>query len=255
MYISKPEQYFNELDGKRKWDVNTMLARADSSAFVKADNGYFGSYTLIEYKGMECVVFCDDRDAIVHCVSGFFDKIYYDKSNSWSGDHRWNYDKPLVVYRKRKGYNLIAPHSNKLLCAEWLKRKIDPHWYYIKGIGDVLYGFSNGEVGHRIYITGDGSIHDALMDSPAKLQERLGKVKEYTVDQIQSEWIDKGMPCMHIRGLEYKGSRPKLITKEEATEYLKTHHSFDCRFESAEWSIINATVTLVFRDYANSDYD
>ena len=55
--------------------------------------------------------------------------------------------------------------------------------------------------------------------------------------------------------MEYKGSISHEITSEKATELLKTHHDFNSMFNSAEWIISNGQVKLLFREYADSDYD
>ena len=45
------------------------------------------------------------------------------------------------------------------------------------------------------------------------------------------------------------------ITKENAKELFQTHNSFGGSFNSVEWRVLDSQVTLLFRDYANSDYD
>ena len=50
------------------------------------------------------------------------------------------------------------------------------------------------------------------------------------------------------------------MTREElrnnyAKEMFQTHNSFGGSFNSAEWRVLDSQVTLLFRDYANSDYD
>jgi hypothetical protein len=88
--------------------------------------------------------------------------------------------------------------------------------------------------------------------SPTKV---LDIVKKYSIDEIISKWIDKDLPCGHIRGLEYKGAKVGKISKESAREYIKTHHTFNGTFNDIEWKVVNGGVMLVFCDYCDSDYD
>ena len=91
-----------DIDGKLKWVVNDILG--DTKHKIPLNNGYFGSYSLIEYKGKQAIVFVDDSDAIVHVVTDFYDKILYgSKYDTWSGDYRYNNDKPVVVFDKNLG--------------------------------------------------------------------------------------------------------------------------------------------------------
>ena len=43
--------------------------------------------------------------------------------------------------------------------------------------------------------------------------------------------------------------------KKKKKKLFETHNVFVGRFNSAEWQKINCQVVLVFRDYADSDYD
>ena len=81
------------------------------------------------------------------------------------------------------------------------------------------------------------------------------KVFFLSINEIQTLWIDKNLPCEFIRGLEYKGKQRIKIDAEKATELLKTHHDFNSMFNSAEWIISSGQVKLLFREYADSDYD
>lgn len=45
------------------------------------------------------------------------------------------------------------------------------------------------------------------------------------------------------------------VSIDKAKKLFETHNVFVGRFNSAEWQKINCQVVLVFRDYADSDYD
>lgn len=238
--IYKPNYRTLKIHGKYRWEVKG----------VKERNGYFGSYSCIELDGKKAIVFCDDSDAIVNVITDWFDDIIY--NNDWSGDNRWNYDKPIVVYEKDKGYNLNAVHENNLLCDEWLKN-IEPKWIHDNTIGCYVNGENfNGE---KVIISQKGTIHLKELSNPKNIENVLKSVKQFTNEEVLHLWIEKNLPCAYIRGIEYKGSKWGRITKDVAIELYKTHNSFDTRFNSVEWRVLDNQVTLLFRDYCNSDYD
>ncbi len=244
--IYKPDPRTLELFGMRKWDVEG----------VKRDNGYFGAYSCIEYKGKKAIVFCDDRDAIVKVVTDWYDDILYGKGadSFWDGDNRWNHDKPIIVIDKDKGYNLNAPHRYDLLCERWL-RSLDGKWCYNKVQGDFMLGIDSDEENTPVVVTKQGTIRKAVQATPEEIEKLLKMVKGFTLDEIERLWIKQGRPCYYICGFEFKGAGHRKVTKEKALEYFKTHHSFDCSFNSAEWRVIDGEVALLFRDYSGSDYD
>ena len=86
-------------------------------------------------------------------------------------------------------------------------------------------------------------------------ERELEKVKKYSSDDCINLWIKENKQCAFIRGLEYKGAKPRIVTREEAEELIKTHNQFVGSFNSAEWDVINGKITLLFREYADSDYD
>lgn len=241
----------NKINGMRKWEVSSLLDK--DSKPLNMHNGYFGSYSHIKYKGKESVVYVDDRDAIVKVCVGWYDKIYYglDYKSTWDGDYRWNHDLPLVVENEGK-FNLAAAHDGELLMNEWVSN-ILPIWKFDKGVGDYLVGTDNNGV--RINIMKSGTTRVAAICTPEYNKNMMNIVKNYSLEDIEHLWIDKDMPCAHIEGLEYKGAWKRKISKEEAKKLLISHHRFGGSFNSAEWCIYDGTVTLLFRDYADSDYD
>lgn len=237
---------------KDKWEVNRILG--DATNKVRQDNGYFGAYSLIDYQGKQAIVYVDDRDAIVNLVCGFYDKIFYGVGSStyWDGDYRWNSDMPIVVYKKRVGYNMVSKHSNCLLLDKWMK-SIDPKWCHNGTMGYYLKGVD--KQGNNVIISTNGSVSLMSNTTPQNINELLSQVKTWTNEEIMQNWIEKGNPCAFIHGMEYKGARIGKVSKERAIELFKTHHSFNCTFNSAEWRVVDCQVTLLFREYADSDYD
>lgn len=235
--IYVPNERTLKIFGKLKWEVKG----------VNEDNGYFGAFSTIELDGKKAVAYCDDRDAIVKVVTDWYDDIL---GLRWSGDYRWNNDKPCVVFDKEKGYALNAPHVNNVI-SEWCE-SIDTKWNYQKNFGYYIKGVKDG---CEVYITLNGNIIKAENANPKNYENVLKMCKTMTKDEVVSLWIEKGLPCAHIHGLEYKGASPKRITKENALEMFKTHNAFNGKFNSAEWRILNGEVTLLMRDYADSDYD
>ena len=238
--IYKPNQRTIDIFGKYKWAVKG----------VKQDNGYFGSYSCIELDGKKAIVFCDDRDAIVKVVTDWYDDIIY--NNDWSGDYRWNSDKPIVVYDKDKGYNLNGVHENELLCDEWLN-KIEPKWIYNKTLGYYVNGENKN--GDKVIISEKGTIRLESLSNPKNIENVLKSVEQFNKEDVLHLWIEKNLPCAYIRGLEYKDSKWRFIDKNQAIELYKTHNSFDTQFNSVEWRVLDNQVTLLFRDYCDSDYD
>lgn len=226
-----------KVHGKKKWDVKG----------VNQNNGYFGSFSIIELDGKKCVVYCDDRDALVRVVTDWYDDIL---ACSWSGDCRWNHDRPCIVYDKEKGYALNEPNKNNLI-SDWCE-SIDTKWCYEKNIGEYLKGVKDG---CEVYIIKGGNIVKSETANPKNYENVLKMCKSFTNDEVVSLWIEKGFPCAHIHGLEYKGASASRVSKEKAKELFKTHCRFNGMFNSAEWRIYNGEVTLLMRDYANSDYD
>lgn len=241
--IYKADKRTIDIFGKYKWDI----------AGVRQDNGYFGSYSCIEFDGKKAIVFCDDRDAIVQVVTDWYDDILYGKGyDYWSGDYRWNSDKPIVVYDKEKGYNLNGVHENKLLCDEWLS-KIEPKWIYDKVLGYYVKGENHN--GEKVIISTMGTIRLESLSNPKNIENVLKSVEQFSKEDVLHLWIEKDLPCAHIRGLEYKGSKHTFITKEQAIDLYKTHTNFKGSFNSVEWRVLDNQVTLLFRDYCDSDYD
>lgn len=245
--IYKVDERTIELYGKKRWEIKG----------VKQLNGYFGSYSLIEYKGKKCIVFCDDRDAIVRFVTDWYDEIIY--KNDWSGDLRWNNDKPIIVYDENKGYALNEPHTNNLITPfideityGWKYNK-DLRTYIVSGL--MCYVDKKKIVSRKVYITEKGNILDAEIVDNTNFAEELQKVKNLTIEEIKTKWILNDKPCAYIKGLEFKGAKYGLITKEKALDLIKTHTNFKGMFESVEWTMRDGKIVLLFRDYCESDYD
>jgi hypothetical protein len=238
----KTSELVKDIEGLSKWQVNEIL---DEDSNKIGDSGYYGSYGLITYKGKQAVVYWDDRDAIVHVITDFHDKILY--TNDWSGDYRWNHDKPIIVIDNGL-YNLNEVHGDKLLLKEYINY-IDSRTKYDQ-VNRYEYFIGWNDADYKFRIAKNGEMYADV--SPTKV---LDIVKKYSIDEIISKWIDKDLPCGHIRGLEYKGAKVGKISKESAREYIKTHHTFNGTFNDIEWKVVNGGVMLVFCDYCDSDYD
>ena len=230
-----------EINRKSLYQVNEILGYDNDNKVKKS--GYFGVYSKINYKGKETIVFVKSGECYVEVVCPFFDKIFY--NNDWSGDYRWNGDKPIVVYDKKLGYNMLEKHSHRLLCNEWL-RELSHDW---KGSGKNKYLDGLTSDGRNVIVSEDGNITEKM-----DCEKVMNEVKRYGKEDIL-KWIENGKPCGYIRGLEYKGARMGYVSIDKAKKLFETHNVFVGRFNSAEWQKINCQVVLVFRDYADSDYD
>lgn len=230
-----------ELSRKSLYVVNGLLGN-DEVNRVK-ESGYFGKYSKITYNGKDTIVYVDRGESEVNVVCPFFDKIFY--NTPWSGDYRWNHDKPLVVFDEDKGFNLLAKHSHKLLCDEWLK-ELTPYWNG-KGANEYLSGINND--GKEVVVSKNG-----IVIEKSATEVTLDEVKSYGEKEI-NEWISSDRPCGYVRGLDYKGALVTYIDADRAKELYKTHNVFGGRFNSAEWRMMDNQVVLVFIDYCDSDYD
>ena len=254
MTIMENKELTDIVNSKNRFNIGLVLD--EDSNKIPSNLGYFGKYTLIKLKGKKAIVFTDIRDSIVKLITYWFDDILYNIpgfDSCWDGDYRFNHDKPIIV--KENGlYNLVEPHTNNLLLKEWCK-SIETKWTYKKEIGYNYFVNAITEKGTEIIVFSDGSTVIKNHCTKENIENVLKFAKSLTINEIQTLWIDKNFPCEFIRGLEYKGSISREITSEKATELLKTHHDFNSMFNSAEWIISNGQVKLLFREYADSDYD
>ena len=242
------------VNSKNRFNIDSVLD--DDSDKMPTYIGYFGAYTLIKLKGKKAIVFTDIRDSVVKLITYWFDDILYNIpgfDSCWDGDYRFNHDKPIIV--KENGlYNLVKPHSNKLLLSEWCK-SIDTKWFYKKEFGGEYAVNAIDKNDNEIIVFTDGSIKQKNICNKENIENVLKMVKSLSINEIQTLWIDKNLPCEFIRGLEYKGKQRVKISAEKATELLKTHNNFNSDFNSAEWIVSSGQVKLLFREYADSDYD
>lgn len=240
------------IDSKNRFNIDSVLD-GDSDKMPR-HIGYFGAYTLIKLKNKKAIVFIESSNSIIKLITYWFDDILYGPvyNSKWDADNRWNYDKPIVV--KENGlYNLVKPHSNKLLLSEWCK-SIDTKWFFKKEFNEYAVNAIDKNDNEIIVFT-DGSIKQKNICNKENIENVLKMVKILSINEIQTLWIDKNLPCEFIRGLEYKGKQRVKINAEKATELLKTHNNFNSDFNSAEWIVSSGQVKLLFREYADSDYD
>lgn len=234
------------INGHSKWVVNSMLDTESNK--IPMDNGYFGGYTLITYRRKQAIVFVDDRNADVKVVTGWYDKIFYGgEYERWDGDYRWNTDKPVVVMDKEM-FNMTGVHNDKLLLDEWLP-ELTAKFIHNEQMKEYCLRGKDKD-GKDIWVTRNGSV--ILKDEPT---DDVNVVSKYNTDEILNKWIRADKPCAYICGLEFKGARKSYVSKEKAEVLIKTHNRFGGMFNSAEWDMFNGKLTLVFRDYCDSDYD
>ena len=240
------------VNSKNRFNIDSVLD--DDSDKMPTYIGYFGAYTLIKLKNKKAIVLIDSRNSIIKLITYWFDDILYGTvyNSKWDADNRWNSDGPIVV--KENGlYNLVKPHSNKLLLSEWCK-SIDTKWFFKKEFNEYAVNAIDKNDNEIIVFT-DGSIIQKNICNKENIENVLKMVKSLSINEIQTLWIDKNLPCEFIRGLEYKGKQRVKINAEKATELLKTHNNFNSDFNSAEWIVSSGQVKLLFREYADSDYD
>ena len=240
-----------EIQGKYKTEVNAMLDK--KSEKIPMDNGYFGDYTLVTYRRKQAIVFVDDRNGLVKVVTDWYDKIFYGNANNgerWSGDHRWNSDKPVVVMDKKR-YNAVKPHKSDLLLEQWLP-VMTTKFVWRKDLDNYCL-YAEDESGKRVMVMKNGFINQ--ISDAENVAIVMEEVKKYSEDEVLNKWIRQNKPCAHICGLEYKGAKYGYVSAPEAEELFKTHKRFGGMFNSAEWRILDGRPTLLFRDYCNSDYD
>lgn len=235
-------------DGIKKWDINLILDK-DSNK-VPNDNGYFGRYTVIKLNGKENIVFCNDSNAECIIASDeWFDEI---AECSWSGDYRWNNDKPAIV-RKGKKYALLSTNKGPIykdskkmkIISEWFESS-NPKWIY----KDSAQGYCVNCIvnGKNSIITENGNF---INENPSEI---LKAVKDYSKEEIISKWINKGKPCAYQSGCSYKGSIPCTINKEKAIELLPKYN-FGMGFYELAWRIVDGVASLVFNEYSVFDME
>jgi hypothetical protein len=235
-------------DGIKKWDINSILD--EDSNQVPNDNGYFGRYTVIKFNGKSNIVFCDDRNA--ECIiasSEWFDEIV---CCDWSGDYRWNSNKPAIV-RNGKKYALLSTRKGPIykdsekmkIISEWFESS-NPKWIY----NSSVQGYCVNCIVNRknSIITENGNL---IHENPSEILE---SVKDYSKEEIISKWINKGKPCAYQYGYSYKGSIPCTINKEKAIELLPKYN-FGMGFYELSWRIVDGVAALVFNEYSVYDME
>ena len=232
------------IQDKSLWKANEVL---DENGKIKSPS-YFDSFSVVSLQGKKAIVLCKSRNYNCQVVSDWYDDI---TMFAWSGDYRWNNDRPCICH-KNGLCNILSPHNAIEMLPIWLK-SITPKWNYTSANGTYMDGIAEG--GEEYVISLDGHLTKKNLADPKLLRELLMLVNSYTIEQIKSKWIAKNKPCMYIRGLEYKGSKKSYIPTYKAKELIKTHQRISGQFNQIEFTIWDSQVVLVFRDYADSDYD
>ena len=233
------------IDGKEMWTVNNGPL-LNEPLRVRPPQ-YFGTYSVISLEGKKAVVLCNS-DYKVKVVGGWYDDII---KMDWSDDYRFNYgDRPCFV---REGYkfNIIEPHTGKLLIKEWLK-EITCGWVWKRYIGVYTEGI--GIDGNEYVVSTNGNITPKDMAGRETIESVLKEVKEYTTEQIKAEWIDKNLPCMHIQGYEHKGAKKAYISNYEASKLIDGMHKHGT-IRKASFIVYDNRVTLLISDYTLLDFE
>ena len=92
-------------------------------------------------------------------------------------------------------------------------------FYILRNYSDRTLGYylkGNDKNGNAVIITENGSVRLASMATPDNINAIMTKVKTYTNDEVLHLWIEKGLPCAHIHGLEYKGAHWGMMSQEKA---------------------------------------
>ena len=233
------------IDGKEMWTVNNGPL-LNEPLRVRPPQ-YFGTYSVISLEGKKAVVLCNS-DYKVKVVGGWYDDII---KMDWSDDYRFNYgDRPCFV---REGYkfNIIEPHTGKLLIKEWLK-EITCGWVWKRYIGVYTEGI--GLDGNEYVISTNGTITPKEMASREAIESMLNKVRAYSTAQIKAEWIAKNLPCMHIQGYEHKGAKKAYISNYEASKLIDGMHKHGT-IRKASFIVYDNRVTLLISDYTLLDFE
>ena len=246
-----------------RWEINSILDE-DSPRVNEHNIGYFGLYAHIKVQGKECIILLELRERYPKVVTDWFDQIWYsgkDNAPTWDADYRWNHDYPLVV-RNGEEYNLCKVHGKGVLMDKWVGKFCN-----YKPMRDETIGYyyeAEAEIAEKDYdktidyvtITIKGKVFQGDIYSVTEMAlNDMEYAQSLSADQLLDGWINRGFPCGHIYGFEYKGASIRSIDKAEATRLVKSHHRFGGMFNSAEWINHNGIVTLVFRDYSDGDYD
>ena len=208
---------------------------------------YFGTYSVISLEGKKAVVLCD-RKYKVNIVGGWYDDVL---KMEWSDDHRFNDgDRPCFIMVDGK-FNIIEPHTGKLLMKGWMKEITDT-WFWQPYVGEYAEGI--GLDGNEYVISTNGTITPKEMASREAIEKTLNKVRAYSTAQIKAEWIAKNLPCMFIQGHEYKGAKKAYIRNYEALKLIDGMHKHGV-MRKASFIVYDNRVTLLISDYTLLDFE
>lgn len=245
------------LSGKmHSWSVECDKGTYD---IAHEHKGYFGVIDIISVGGKKTVVECDPRDAlVVPMLDGWYDDAVWVKGGKWSPDTRFvsrpnHY--PLLVKKDGK-WAMIGYYSYEVDKERNLRIRKPIHDKWYDSISDTyrsfkLWGhwtevFDAVKDGRPVMLTDEGT--EISIDPKLTLEE----VEKWSKEDIVHNWIEAGSPCTFIYGFQYKGARPRLITKEEALEKIKTH-TFGMGYYSMEWTVFDGRPVLQFAEYSESD--
>lgn len=226
--------------------LDTELSEQDVNSGVNdfhKDDGYFGRYMPVKYKGKYTVLLYSRR-AGSGCTArcGWYDEIIYDRGykTTWDADYRWNSDRPLMV-RLGDKWNLID-HYGKELCDEWLDY-IGMAWVTNKAITKepFITAILNRK---QCCVLPSGAIIDANYSQ----EEELQKANEMGA----KAWVDNGMPCTLVHGL-WNGSHGGALIANDLAKDLLPIYTGGFREKKFVFASNIGKVVLQFIEYSESD--
>ena len=214
-----------------------------------ADDGYFGRWLVIKFKGKYSMLLYSRRcDSGCESTNYWYDKILYGKGyDDWSADYRWNNDKPLIAMIEGR-YTIIHPHSARPL----MQTPIDivtTKWQYDKTLGYYLLGSNEGRP-CKVLTTGQ------LIFDEEKLNTKLLKWKKVTdAGVIEKEWIDANGKCILSHGLWNGGKgQGQIVTSSEA-KIMNRKFNFGNGYHVKMWSFSKELGDVVLEFNTRSEAD
>lgn len=236
-------QCLEEMKGQDKWTINNYIRNMGGN-LIPMDNGYFGGFTCITFYNKQAIVYVDDRDAIVHFVTPFYDHIYYKGNMRWSGDTRY-LGNPNIFIKDNNKYNMIcniATYKSKLVLDEWLK-DVDTNRKY------------NSIIGYHYDVETLDGIKKTLSEKGYFLQDNRKEMefaKSLSREEILEKWINAGKLVVGGFGFQYRGAGTRVINNTTAAKNFHKYH-FGMGYYELSWVEYNGQVALSMREYSEND--
>ena len=238
-------QCLEEMNGQDKWTINDYIRNMGGN-LIPMYNGYFGGFTCITFYNKQAIVYVDDRDAIVHFVTPFYDHIYYNINGMrWHGDTRFGQTNPFIFVKNNDQYNIISSigrYGSELVLSEWLKN-IDTNRKY------------NSIIGYHYDVETLNGIKKSLSPKGYFLQDNRKEMefaKSLSRDEILEKWIKANKLVVGGYGFEYRGAGNGIIDNETAAKNFHKYH-FGMGYYELSWVEYNGQVALSMREYSEND--